>query len=100
MCVCVGSRKWSLASTEKSAGDGGVTEFLEKLVNGLSRNDSLEPRNGNSRTSLKNRLSEVREAQQVKIKKSYDFLFSVSVISGLILSLLCMYMCVCDHGWI
>lgn len=72
MCVCVGSRIWSLTSTEKSAGDGGVTEFLENLVEGFSRNDSLEPHNGNSRTSLKNGLSEVREAQQV-VEKSPRF---------------------------
>lgn len=68
--VCGGSRIWSLTSTEKGAGGGGVTEFLEKLVDGFSRNDSLEAPDRNSRTSLKNWLNEVMEAQQVVEKKS------------------------------
>lgn len=68
--VCVGSRMWALTSTEKGAGGGRVTEFLEKLVHGSSRNDSLEAPDRNSRTSLKNWLNEVMEAQQVVEKKS------------------------------
>lgn len=63
---------------KKGAGDGGVTEFLEKLVNGFSRNDHLEPHNGNSRTSLKNRLSKVMEAQQV-VEKCLRFSCSLLV---------------------